>query len=278
MANAAVVGGSIRFPSLQSIGNLFRFGINDSFNSTTGAGTGQGNAQGLIMSNLNPDLVTLMDEAIQELYSDLRNVGDAELIIDNYIVGPLPPLANPNPAVQVALGFAGYFDGFEWHPQFKLPISLSKMLFMWERQAGGNRKFIPMRKAPFALGGVMQGERMHQWEQREDLIFMPGCLEPTELRLRARITYPELLFSSGLNFQTTYVPIVDSKQAIVSKMRIQYALRFAPDKYQTAIAEEIRQMNKLRLEVVRAQQDAENERASFGEESTQDMAISYSWL
>jgi hypothetical protein len=74
------------------------------------------------------------------------------------------------------------------------------------------------------------------------------------------------------------VPIVDSKQAIVSKMRIQYALRFAPDKYQTAIAEEIRQMNKLRLEVVRAQQDAENERASFGEEATQDMAISYSWL
>jgi hypothetical protein len=278
MANAAAVGGSIRFPSLQAISNLFRFGINDTFNSTTGSGTGQGSAQGQIMGSQNPDLLTLLDDAIQETYSDLRNVGDPELLIDNYIVGPLPPLAQANPAIQVALGFAGYFDGFQWHPQFKLPISMSKPLFLWERHAGGQLNFEPMRRAPFAIGGTRQGDRMRHWEMREDLLFMPGCLRATDIRIRARITYPSPLFSANLNFATTYVPILDSKNAIVSKMRIQYALRFSPEQYQTAVMEEARQMSKLKLEVVRALQGDENERSQWGEEATTDFAIGYSGL
>jgi len=33
------------------------------------------------MPNTNPDLLTLLDSAIRELYSDLRNIGDPELIM-----------------------------------------------------------------------------------------------------------------------------------------------------------------------------------------------------
>ena len=88
----AVVGGNIVYPSLQSIANLFRASINDTANNTTGSGVGSGNSAGLIMPNSNPDLLTFMDSAIRDTYSDLRNVGDPELLLDNYILLGIPPL------------------------------------------------------------------------------------------------------------------------------------------------------------------------------------------
>ena len=77
---------NIHYPTLQGIADLFRSGINDTFNNTTGTGTGSGNDAGLIMPNANPDLLNFMDSAIYETFSDLRNVGDPELILDNYIL------------------------------------------------------------------------------------------------------------------------------------------------------------------------------------------------
>ena len=88
----AVMGGNVRYPNLQSIADLFRAGINDTANNTMGTGTGTGDQAGLIMSNHNPDLMVFMDAAIYETFSDLRNVGDPELILDNYILFGIPAL------------------------------------------------------------------------------------------------------------------------------------------------------------------------------------------
>lgn len=275
---AAVIGGNIRYPNLQGIADLFRAQINDTFNNAGGSGVGTGNEAGLIMPNLNPDLVTYMDSAIQETFADLRNLGDPELIIDNYIVTGIPALAAPNPTVQVSLGYMGYFNGFTWDSTRVLPISVSKMLMMWERESGTNNSFYPMSPAPLGLPGVTQGQSMGMWEMRQGQIWMPGCLTVRDLRLRARINFPNLLYSPGLNFTTTYVPILDSKNAIVAKMLIPYAKRFAPEQYQMCVMDEKRLMSKLQLEVVRAMQNVENQRAGFGEEAVQDFAIAFSWL
>jgi hypothetical protein len=273
----AAIGGNVRYPNLQSIADLFRASINDTANNTTGTGTGTGNQAGLIMSNANPDLQTFLYSAIEEVYSDLRNVGDPELILDNYIV-TIPALAQQNPAVQVSLGYQGYFDGFMWHPTPTLAVSISKMLAMWERQTGSNNDFYPMAPAPFGLPSILQGNTMGFWEMRQGQIWMTGCLLETDLRIRARITYPTAPYSSTLNFATAYVPILDSRNAIAAKMRIQYATRFAPEQYQLAIAEEMRMMDKLKLEVIRAMQANENQRAEFGAEAIEDFAIAWSWL
>jgi hypothetical protein len=278
MANAAAVGGNVRYPSLQAIGDLFRASINDTMNSTTGTGTGTGNAQGLIMGNNNPDLITFMDEAIPEIFSDLRNVGDPELILDNYILTGLPALTVQDPTVQVALSYAGFFDGYQWHADWTLPIGLSKLLAVWERQSGTGNSFQPMRNAPFGIGGGYQGDWMGQYEMREGMLWMPGAVQSVDLRIRCRIGYPSSGFSPDLNFSTTYVPILDCKNAIVSKMRIQYAMRFAPELYQTCVAEETRLMGKLKLEVVRGMQAQENQREEFGADATADFAIAWAWL
>lgn len=274
----AVVGGNVRYPNLQSIADLFRSGINDTANNTMGSGTGAGNQAGLIMPNSNPDLINFLSSAVNELFSDLRNVGDPELILDNYILSGIPPLAQADPSVQVSLGYQGYFNGFEWSNQWVLPVSVSKMLAMWERQSGTTDNFIPMTPVPFGLPSYWQGNRMMMWEMQQGQIWMPGALQSVDLRLRARITFPVPLSPVNLNFSTAYVPIVDSLNAIVAKMRILYALRFAPDLYQMCVAEEQRQMGKLKLEVVRQMQSQENQRSAFGEEATADFAVSWSWL
>ena len=275
---SAVVGGNVRYPSLQGIADLFRASIDDTANNTTGFGTGTGNQAGLIMSNSNPDLLTFMDSAIYETFSDLRNVGDPELILDNYILTGIPPLTQQDPAVQVSLGYQGYFNGYTWSSQWVLPIGTSKVLAMWERQTNSEGDFIPMQPAPFGLPGVLQGVYMGCWEMRQGQIWMPGCTSQVDLRLRARIGFPAPPYSPTLNFSTTYVPILDSRNAIVSKMRVQYALRFAPEQYERCVMEETRQMGKLKLEVVRQMQSQENQRAEFGAEAVQDFAISWSWL
>ena len=274
----ATVGGNVRYPNLQSIANLFRASINDTMNNASGSGFGTGNGQGLIMGNLNPDLITVMDSAIRELYSDLRNVGDPELILDNYILTGLPPLAVADPAVQVSIGYMGYFDGYQWHSEWTLPISTSKVLALWERTTNQGQSFVPMTQAPFSLPGVQQGQRMVQWEMRQGQIWMPGCLQQTDIRMRVRITYPDFLDPANIDFNTAYVPIADSTNAIVAKMLIVYARRFDPSLYSMCIAEEKRLMDKLSLEVVRQMQSQQNQRAEFGSEAVQDFALTWSWL
>ena len=74
------------------------------------------------------------------------------------------------------------------------------------------------------------------------------------------------------------MPILDSKNAIVAKMRVQYAVRFAPELYQTSLAEETRMMAKLKQEVLRQMQANENQRQAFGDEAVQDFAVAWQWL
>ena len=107
---------------------------------------------------------------------------------------------------------------------------------------------------------------------------MPGATQSIDLRIRCRLGYPAPIYSNTLDFATTYVPIIDCCNAIVAKMMIRYAMRFAPEQYQMCVAEEKRMMDKLKLEVVRAMQAQENQRSAFGDEAVADFAIAWSWL
>lgn len=274
----AVAGGNIVYPNLQEIADLFRALINDTANNTTGTGTGTLNTAGAIMPNANPDLLTIMRSGIRTLFSDLRNVGDPELIIDNYIVSGLPALTQQDPAVQVALAYQGFYDGFQWHSQWTLPVGAKAIQAIWERETNSNLDFAPMQYMPFALPGTLQGRRMGMWETRGGMVWMPGCTVVTDLRIRARIGYPSTYNTANLNFQTTYVPILNCADAVAAKMLVRYALRFAPEMLQAARDEERIQMDKLFLEVVRGLQKGENQRNEFGGEAVQDFAIAWAWL
>jgi len=132
-----------------------------------------------------------------------------------------------------------------------------------------------MTPAPNGLPGAQQGQRQKYWEMRQGQIWMPGAIQETDIRIRARITYPEFLDPENINYLTTYVPILDSKNAIVAKMLVNYAMRFAPQNYAMAIQEETRQMDKLKLEAVRQMQPNENQREAFGDEAVADFAVNW---
>lgn len=278
MAIQAAVGGNIVYPNLSEIADLFRAQINDTFNNAGGAGTGSGGGAGVIMNNSNPDLMTFMRSGIRTLFSDLRNVGDAELIIDNYILTGLPALTQPDPTVQVAIGYQGFFDGFQWHANWTLPVGLKKVGVLWERTTGANEDFVPMVKAVQGLPSVMQGTRMGWWEPRQGSIWMVGSTQQTDIRIRGTIGFPSTYNVANLNFDTTYVPIQNCADAVMAKMLKRYATRFAPELYQMAVDIEKTEMDKLFLEVVREMQQGENQRTDFGNDAVQDFAIAWSWL
>jgi len=236
------------------------------------------------MPNSNPDLITCLRSGVRTLYSDLRNVGDPQLILDNYILTNLPLINSnygpgvPNPAFRVTLGYNGFHDGVMWHPNWTLPVSTRRVLAINERQSGTNDNFQPVAPAPFGLPGVMQGNYNNLWAMEQGAVVMPGTVQAVDLRLRVRIGYPSSYNVANLDFNTTYIPILNCADAVVAKMLVEYAKRFAPEQYQMVKAEEKDQMDKLFLESVRQMQLNENQRSEFGSEAVQDFAISWSWL
>jgi hypothetical protein len=269
MPGLNVVGGNIRFPSLQSMADLFRSLINDDMSGATDTP-----GEGQIATNTSPFLLSFMNSAIRDVYSDLRNVGDPELILDNYLLIGIPPIAVENPAVRVTLSYAGFNNGFTWNSAFTLPISCERVIAMWERLTNTNDPFAPMDQVQ-ALPGGRQHRRMGCWAMEQNAVVMPGCLQEVDLRMRMRITFPDFLNPATLDFSTAYVPILSCQNAVVSKMLVLYAKRFAPEQYQMAVAEDARFIDKLKLEVVRQQQSIASGPAAFGEEATGSIGAWY---
>ncbi len=256
----------IRYPNLQGMMDLFRSMINDD-----GAGA-DGPQGGLIATNTAPFTLPFLNAAIRWVYRKLRSVGDPALILDNYILLGLPALAKPDPTVQVSLGFLSYFDGFQNWPQWTLPAGAMGVDRVWERVNGSLSDFAPLQAAPDGLPPLYQSgvNRMYEW--RGNALWMPGALQSVDLRLRCKIALPPILGDS-LNFCTTYVPVLDSQDAIVDRMLVLYARRFAPE--QLAAASAASQgvdgnggsMGELMLQTVRAAQRQENMRREFGQEA-----------
>lgn len=264
-----VVGGNIRYPNLQSIADLFRSQINDDMSGATGTP-----GEGQIATNTSPFLLSFMNSAIRDTHSDLRNVGDPALILDNYLLLNIPPVSAVNPAIRYTLSYAGMNNGLTWSNQWLLPLETQRVERLWERQSNINAVFTPMTQVQ-ALPGNYQGQCMGIWAMEQNAIVMPGCLQYVDIRLRVRITLPDFLNPAILNFASSYVPILDCQNAVVAKMVVLYAKRFAPDMYQMAIAEDTRFTEKLKLEIVRQQQSIENQRRPYGEEAVGDMAAVY---
>ena len=265
----AIVGGNIRYPTLQGIVDLFRSQINDTFSNSSGSGTGQGGGAGLVMNNTNPDILTFLNAACLDTFAELRTVGSPELLLDNYNLLGIPALGVIDPTVQVALSYAGYFNGFTWSNQWTLPIGLSRMISVSQRQANSGFGFGLMKHFPSGIPSCQQGALMSGWEMRQGVLWMSGAVNSVDLSIRCRITFPPFLSTAAqtIDFSTAYVPIIDSLNAIADKMLIRYARRFAPEMLPVAKDAEQESMGKLRLESVRERQSEDNDVVAFGQSS-----------
>jgi hypothetical protein len=259
------ISGVQRFPNLQGMMDQFRSLINDD------GGGNDGPQGGIIATNDAPFTKPFLNKAIRWLYRKLRNVGDPALILDNYLLLGLPALTQPNPAVQVSLGFLGYFDGFAMHSQWTLPAGAMGIDRLWERASSTGLDFVTVRAAPDGLTPRMQTERMGVYEWRQNALWMPGALQAIDLRIRCKITIPPVL-GNKLDFEHTYVPVVDSEDAIVDRMLVYYATRFSPEQKPDALASSADSLLDLQKTIVRQAQREQNARRDFGEEAVGNFA------
>jgi hypothetical protein len=115
--------------SLEVVMNLVRSLVND-----TQAGLTNTPGEGQIITDnpaVSPFTLQFLNSAIRQLYRELRNVGDPELIFDNVILIGLPPIdsptngvGGPDPTVQTILSSSGYFDGVTIWPNLLLPSNM----------------------------------------------------------------------------------------------------------------------------------------------------------
>lgn len=226
-------------------------------------------------------LSPFFNSSIRELYRELRNVGQPTLIKDNIIVEGLTPvnsprfgLGQPDPAIQVYLGFNGYFDGLTVNNNLLLPADVITVERVWERQSETNNVFVPMMQPQFGLPSRPQTPRLVDWEWRNDNIWMVGSTQTNDLRLRYWCALPQF-FSSTLDFNTTFVPIIDCQDAVAYKTAAKYAMMLGSPGYADLKAEAAEQMRQLKTEHVRRQQSINYMRIPYDSTGDQDAAGPY---
>src|SRR5271157_4052136 len=204
--NAGGASGSGSYPSLETICNYVRSLMNDSQAGATGTpGEGQIFTDDPLVS---PFVQPMLNASIREVYRELRNIGAPTLIKDNVIVSGLTPVNGPNglgqadPAVQVYLGFAGYFDGSTINNNLVLPGDVLFMEEVGERQTGTNNPFRKMEQSQDGLPSRPQYPTLSQWEWRNDNIWMVGSTQTNDVRLRYWCALPQF-FSATLDFAST---------------------------------------------------------------------------
>lgn len=230
MANVVVEVSS--FPTIQTITNLVRSDVRDDMaGSTDTVGEGQ-----ILIDDISTSvtMANFFNSAVREVCRKLRIVGAPMLIADNYILDNIPPLNGPqgfqvaDPAVQVYIGFNGYYDGSRWHnghgDTWQLPQGCYQVLRCWERQHASNNVFCDMGEPANGLAGVYQTLGWGRWEWRQNMVVLPGSLDYRDLRLRYKMIL-NALFVAHANPATTYLPIMGCEEAVARTIDRLYAVR-----------------------------------------------------
>jgi hypothetical protein len=220
------------FPTIQTVTDLVRSDIRDDMaGATNTVGEGQ-----ILVDNMavSVTMSRFFNSAVRELCRKLRIVNAPMLIADNHILSNIPPMNGPmgfqvaDPAVQVYVGFNGYYDGTLWHNgpgnSWQLPQGCYQVMRCWERQHDSNNTFRDMGEPADGLQGVYQTMGWGRWEWRQNMICLPGSLDYRDLRIRYNMIL-NALFVQNANPATTYLPIMGCEEAVARIIDRLYAAR-----------------------------------------------------
>jgi len=244
------------FPTVEDVMNLARSIVNDMF-------PGINNTNGRILTDDAPFTLPYINSAFKSLQRKLRVEGVTFPIKDNVILTNLTPIAAPDPTIQIAVTYSGYFDGVQNHATPMLPPDLIQPLEVAEQTLGTNLPFSVMTE-PGSIHSMNQGNFLSVWEWRNYGIYMPGSLLAKNLRLRYTSGQPPLNIPSS-SFASTSVNIVDSQEALAYLIAAQYALArggASPDVAALkAQADEV--IGEMALEFVRRSQGVQYRRPAY---------------
>src|ERR1035437_1413623 len=264
--------------SLSTIMDLVRSLVNDTQAGATGTP-----GEGQVFTNnpsISPFTQPFLNSAIRELYRELRNVGQPTLIKDNIIVSGLTPVNGPNglgmpdPAIQTYLGFGGYFDGLTINGNLVLPSDVLYMEKVWERQTNTNNNFVPVYQEESGLPSRAQQPTLAQWEWRNDNINFVGSTQTNDIRMRYWCALPQF-FSATLDFDSTFVPILDCTDAVAYKTAVKYAVMLGSPGLADLRMEAKEQMYQMKNANVRRSQMVDYQRQPYGSYGNSDTSNSF---
>lgn len=180
------------------------------------------NNQGQILTDNASFTLDFVNMAVSECQEYLANNGITTQLVDNVILTPIPPTPNNDPSCQIFLGYSGYFDGTVQHATPALPPDLINPLKVWQRQTGSGQQFIPVARAKDGIDSYQPGSTFGPWEWRQGAIYMVGCSQTQDLRIRYEQSLLDLTTNAGFNQQTIFIP--QSRRALGFLVAKYYAL------------------------------------------------------
>ena len=135
-----------------------------------------------------------------------------------------------------------------------------------------------MHESTGPLRSRHQGRELADWEWRQDQINLVGAIEERDLRLRYISTFISVAVP-GINFNTTFIPILDSHEAIADKVVVRYARRLASTESTAQLPDLIAQakdsITRLRQQVSRSRQKIDYKMKLFGSGGTSSARAKY---
>lgn len=141
---------------------------------------------GQILQNTQPFSQQMVNNAwrkLQEKLADMKYSGLEQEI--NFLA--VPASTTTDPLIQVYLGYNGYFDGTVLQSAPALPQTLIRPYELWERASGAvapNNNMLEMDMIVNGLPSIPKQTWNRQWEWRDDVLYMPGALVNTDIRMR----------------------------------------------------------------------------------------------
>jgi hypothetical protein len=252
---------------------LARSVVNDTMPGATGT-----SGEGQILTNsttISPFALPFLNSAIRSIYRQLRNAGDPQLIKDNVIIAGLTPVngaygvGSPDPAVQVFLSVSGYFDGTNMNSTLLLPSDCMYLLSVMERLNGSSNPFVRMHQPQGGLSSQLQNDCFHDFEWRENQLYMRGAIVTRDIRLRYLAALPTF-WGSNLDFANTYVPIQDSTDAIAYSLAQKYSEMLGGPQSETIAKNAGIELQNLKVATARRNQTITYNRQGFGEGGEHD--------
>jgi len=195
--------------------NLARSKVNDTFRGLRGQ-------QGRILTNDAPFTIPFFNDALETIGRKLRTEGVKWPVKDNYIMLGITALQNPNPAIQIYVGYDGFFDGVKINPTPTLPPDLAQPYYLWEQDAGSDLPFQQMGQPQGGLPSCIQGPRLGGWEWRSNRIYMLGSTQTKNLRLKYLAGVPSYEQIDPSLFDQTQVGIADCSTAMANLIAAAY--------------------------------------------------------
>ena len=196
------------YPSLSSVLDSLRVGVNDSIVSLGGQ----------TLTNTAAFTPVYVNRGWQMFQQELLNMGYVRLLVQGFTLLNLPNVANLDTATQVSLSWTGYNDGVTAYPSSALPQTLIKPTKLMERLSGS----APNVNLFWDMSGPEQGVtripfitkdyRNRIWVFNNDTIYMPGATGNIDLR----VDYASYLadFTTGSFPGPQVVPIMRSTDAL----------------------------------------------------------------